>query len=96
MPENKANANKIREILTDYEKNIASDGKSKSLRFSAGLLGVSHTALDDWKAGRYVPKYEQLVACRERIATSYQTVTDLIAAITERNAADLVVGEADK
>lgn len=93
MPDNKTRSNKIREILKAYEKSLSEGDKTKSLRFSAGLLGVSHTAFSDWKSGRYAPKYEQLIECKELIAASYQTVNDLMAAIAERDTADLVVAE---
>jgi hypothetical protein len=71
----------VQKIIEHFQKDIG----DPTLRGGAGLLGVSYTALSEWKNGKYQPGNDTLLASEHKILRALQCVREL---------RDLVVPEA--
>lgn len=73
----------VQKIIDGFQRDIG----DTTLRSSAGLLGVSYTALFEWKAGKYLPSNATLLASEHKIKRALECVREL---------RDLVVAEANE
>ncbi len=73
----------VSKIIARFQKDIG----DTTLRSGAGLLGVSYTALSEWKNGKYLPSNDTLLASEHKIMRALECVREL---------RDLVVAEASE
>lgn len=87
----------IASIITSFEKEIRASGKKDSLRFTSGLLGVSHETVYRWKQKNgSVPSLPVLLESKALVVAAYKTIDKLIARISSDDTENLVVAEASE
>lgn len=81
-------------IIEDHRLSLGA-GQNASLRYVAGLLGVSHETLRSWAEEGVNPSLQFLYERKNHVAKTHNFLARLIAVLTPESA-DLVVAEANE